>query len=126
MESSIRIKWKDYKELFPDSPLKPFSRFFCSNFLVKRYHDRYEGFPEAQRIYGRVEEYSFEGVTKMRWGWFVLYLIPCLIGNFLSCIWSTGLKNFPKITRTVISIQLPETSLEFRKADQFWKDKKGI
>lgn len=124
MKSSIRIKWNDYKELFPDSPLKPFSKIFCSTFLVKRYYDRYEGFIDAQERIGHREEYDYEGITKIRWGWFFLYLIPCVIINFFVCIWSTGLKHFPRITRTIISIPLNQGNLKFRKADMFWRDRK--
>lgn len=124
METSIRVKWKDYKELFPSTPLNSFSKIFCSNFLIKRYYDKYEGFPEAQEKYGHIEEYDYEGVTRIRWVWFFPYLIPCVIINFFVCIWSTGLKHFPRITRTIISIPLNRGNLEFRKADMFWRDRK--
>lgn len=124
MEASIKIKWRDYKELFPDTPLKPFSKLFLSNFLIKRYYNRYEGFEEAQEKYGSLEEYDYEGATKIRWVWFILYLIPCVLINFFTCIWSTGLKYFPKITRTVISIPLTGDEPGFRKADIFWKDRR--
>lgn len=126
MEVSIKLKWKDYRELFPYSSLRPVTRLFCSNFLVKRYQNRYEGFPEAQKVYGYQEDYYFEGVTKIRWGWFLLLLIPSILGNFFKCLWVGGLVSFPKVTRTLGSISLTRDygdSTEFSRASAFWNDR---
>lgn len=119
MNYSLKIRKSEYKELFPDVPIKGISGLFCSYFLIKREFNKSDGFSGAQEEL----DYSYDGVIKLNLISFFILIIPLFIINLFYSLWAVGLKNFPKITRVLVLITVDRGFLGFSKIDSFWGNK---
>ena len=123
-----RMKWKDYREMFNNRSSGRLDRVLFSYYLVKRYSNRYEGFvgPNNERRYE--EEYSYEAIIKLKWGWFLAVLPFMVIFNFFLYAWKGGLSQYPRISRVVSVESLSRNGTNnrgFLEADIFWNNRKG-
>ena len=119
MDYSLKIRKSEYKELFPDVPIRRISGLFCSYYLIKREFNKSGGFLGAPEEL----DYSYDGVIKLNLISFFILMVPLFIINLFYSLWAVGLKNFPKITRVLVSITIDRGFSGFSKIDSFWKNK---